>query len=529
MVGLVGRVAELRRQRLVHALPVGRRRLPRADAAGRRRLHARAPVRLGAAPPLGTRPARGAQAALQAGRALLQADAAGPERRADRSRPVRRQIRKQLRVFVALLFLLVGSLGLGRLHPVQPALLPARLGAGARHRLLRGQGRAADRPGGRAGPGADGEHRRRQGRRGRQGERSRTAAPSCMMRIQDKYKPIYRDATRAAAPEDRPQGHVPRARPRHDAAPATLPEGGRVTVANTLPDVNADEILAAARRRHARLPAHPAERGRHRVRRPRDRRGTRFQQTAEQDLREALQALRADRARRRALHAPADRAPAQHQARDPQLPAALDGAGAGATTSSPRFVDSANANFQAFASEEDVAARGPARVPERAVADRRPRCARPARSPTSSGPALQRLRPFARELAPALRKTRPFFRETTPIIRDQIRPFARDVQPTVRDLRQASDDLAVGHAAPDAQLQGAEHVLQHARLQPARRDRAVPVLERLGRARGRDALVAAGRARAGPARHRARRLPHLQLARADRDRATRSSACRPSC
>ena len=35
------------------------------------------------------------------------------------------------------------------------------------------------------------------------------------LNIQDKYKPIYRDAHDAAAPEDRPEGHVRRARPGH--------------------------------------------------------------------------------------------------------------------------------------------------------------------------------------------------------------------------------------------------------------------------------------------------------------------------
>ena len=52
------------------------------------------------------------QAALQAERPLLQAEAAEPGRREDRSRPVRRQIRKQMRVFVAIIFLLVGALAL---------------------------------------------------------------------------------------------------------------------------------------------------------------------------------------------------------------------------------------------------------------------------------------------------------------------------------------------------------------------------------------------------------------------------------
>ncbi len=101
------------------------------------------------------------------------------------------------------------------------------------------------------------------------------------------------------------------------------------------------------------------------------------------------------------------------------------------------LVDSANANFEAFASEETALREALRLFPgaldqteqtlakTSALAGRaRPR----ARAAAARSPATSR---------PALRKTQPFFRETTPIIRDQIRPFARDVQPTVRDLRAA--------------------------------------------------------------------------------------------
>ena len=101
-----------------------------------------------------------------------------------------------------------------------------------------------------------------------------------------------------------------------------------------------------------------------------------------------------------------------------------------------------NANFEAFASEED-SLRAALREFPGALSQTETTLTKAGALADELGPALQRLRPFARELAPALRKTRPFFEETTPIIRDQIRPFARDVQPTVRDLRRASEDLAV--------------------------------------------------------------------------------------
>ena len=106
------------------------------------------------------------------------------------------------------------------------------------------------------------------------------------------------------------------------------------------------------------------------------------------------------------------------------------------------LVDSANANFETFASEE-AALREALRLFPGALDQTEQTLTKTSVLAAELGPALERLRPFARQLAPALRKTQPFFDETTPIIRDQIRPFARDVQPTVRDLRAATNDLAV--------------------------------------------------------------------------------------
>src|SRR3712207_8734853 len=55
------------------------------------------------------------------------ADAAGPQLGTDRTGPLIRQIKKQMRVFVALLFLLVGSLGIaGYILSNQRFYLPAR-------------------------------------------------------------------------------------------------------------------------------------------------------------------------------------------------------------------------------------------------------------------------------------------------------------------------------------------------------------------------------------------------------------------
>jgi phospholipid/cholesterol/gamma-HCH transport system substrate-binding protein len=105
------------------------------------------------------------------------------------------------------------------------------------------------------------------------------------------------------------------------------------------------------------------------------------------------------------------------------------------------LIDSANANFSAFAQEEAALREALQLFPS--TLSQTSTTLRDVNSLASElGPTLQKLRPFARELAPSLRAQRPFLRETTPIIRDQVRPFARDVQPTVRDLKAATKDLA---------------------------------------------------------------------------------------
>jgi phospholipid/cholesterol/gamma-HCH transport system substrate-binding protein len=62
----------------------------------------------------------------------------------------------------------------------------------------------------------------------------------------------------------------------------------------------------------------------------------------------------------------------------------------------------------------------------------------------ASGTANARLLPFAHELAPALQASLPLFRDTTPVIRNQLRPFAVAVQPVARLLKPASAALARG-------------------------------------------------------------------------------------
>ena len=89
-------------------------------------------------------------------------------------------------------------------------------------------------------------------------------------------------------------------------------------------------------------------------------------------------------------------------------------------------------------------------------------------------PTLAALRPPIRRLEATNAAVRPFLRETTSILRDQIRPFVRAARPWTADLRVATVNGA--KAAPDLtdSLTGAQPLLQHRRLQPRRARRACP-------------------------------------------------------
>ena len=350
-----------------------------------------------------------------------------------------RQIKKQLPVFVALLALLVVSLGIGgyilsNQRFYLPGWVPVlgtefyevEVELATSQAVVPGQGQTVNVAGVKVGE--VGKVTLEEGR------------AVVVMRIRDEYRPIHRDATVLLRPKTGLKDMFLALDP-GTASAGDIPEGGRVRVANTLPDVNADEILAQLdgdTRDYLRILLNAG--------------GTafddeatgaagRYDQTAEQDLREAFKRfeptardgerftrllIRRRHNIKRVIHNFQELSTALAR-RDDQLAS---------------LVDSANANFEAFASEED-SLRAALREFPGALSQTETTLTKAGALADELGPALERLRPFARELAPALRKTRPFFDETTPIIRDQIRPFARDVQPTVRDLRRASEDLAV--------------------------------------------------------------------------------------
>jgi phospholipid/cholesterol/gamma-HCH transport system substrate-binding protein len=345
-----------------------------------------------------------------------------------------RQIKKQLPVFVALVVLLVGAIGVSAyLLSHQRFYLPAWVpGIGTdfyeveaelptAQAVVPGQGQTVNVAGVKVGE--VGEVNLENGR----------AVVS--LQIKDKYKPIYQDATILLRPKTGLKDMILALDPGTPKA-GELEEGGRVTVANTLPDINSDEVLStldADTRAYLRILINAGGTA------LRDD-STASQQGAPADLREVFKrfeptARDADKftkllAQRRtnikrAIHS-FSALSTELGSKDDQL---------------ARLVVSANANFEAFAQEES-ALREALRLFPSTLSQTATTLNHTASLASQLGPTLQKLRPFARELAPSLRAQRPFLRETTPIIRDQVRPFARDTQPVVRDLKAATADLA---------------------------------------------------------------------------------------
>lgn len=249
------------------------------------------------------------------------------------------------------------------------------------------------------------------------------------MKIRRKYLPIYKDATILLRPKTGLKDMYLELDP-GNAKAGKLAKGRPVPLARTLPDVNPDEFLSSldgdtlAYLRVLLNSGAEAFEGDS----PAQLRQTfkRFEPTG-RDLRRITGEVSLRRRNvRRVIHNFQELVTALGE-RDRQL---------------STFVDSANANFQAIASQEQNLRQALTLLPG-TLAQTRETLIDVDSLATQLGPALGKLRPGARALGPALRQTRPFLRATTPVIKNEIRPFARDTRPTTRDLRSAAKDLAV--------------------------------------------------------------------------------------
>jgi phospholipid/cholesterol/gamma-HCH transport system substrate-binding protein len=250
-----------------------------------------------------------------------------------------------------------------------------------------------------------------------------------------KYTPVYRNAHILLRPKTGLKDMYLALDPGTKAAGA-LPSGGTVVVANTLPDVNPDEVLAsldADTRAYLQIlvgaggQAFTDAPGRTGETAAALRQTFKRFEPTNRDLAKITGLLSTRRAHISRVVHNFRLITDELNSTDGQL---------------GRFVEQANANFQAFANQDANLRAALALLPG-ALSTTRDTLVKADALGKKLGPTSQALRPTARALGPALRDVRPFLRETTPVIRDQLRPFTKIARPTVRDLRAAAKDLAV--------------------------------------------------------------------------------------
>ena len=251
------------------------------------------------------------------------------------------------------------------------------------------------------------------------------------LEIKPEYKGLIReDASALLRPKTALKDMFVEVDPGHGKV---VPEGGRITVANSLPDINPDEIysaLDADTRPYLKLLVAGAGKG---------------LKNRGDDLREVFRRFEPiHRDLARVTRATAERRhELKHLIHDYGLLMTEVG-------SHPedlrRLVTASHSVFDALANEDTQISESVARLPgslrasERALAVVR-RFAPVLRS------SLESLRPAVRELPETNAAVTPFLRQTEPVIRTQIRPFVRAARPWTNDLRLAARDTA--KATPD--------------------------------------------------------------------------------
>ncbi len=212
-----------------------------------------------------------------------------------------------------------------------------------------------------------------------------------------------------------------------------IPDGGRISVENTAPDVDPDEILSALdtdTRAYLKLLVSGLGKGL-------DNNGD--------DLREVFsrfEPLHRDVARVTDAFADRRAALAQLVHNYGLLTEEL----ARNDEELTRLVTASNDVFEAFASQDDNIARAVSLFPG-ALETTGTTLAKVNRLGQVLGPTLDDLRPAFRQLDVANRQVLPLVRRHTDTVRDEIRPFVRKAQPYVDDLRPAARKLKA--AVPD--------------------------------------------------------------------------------
>lgn len=249
------------------------------------------------------------------------------------------------------------------------------------------------------------------------------------MKIRPEYDRVYKDASVLLRPKTGLKDMVAELTPGTPAA-GRLPEGGVIPIAQTLPDVNLDEILAALdadTRDFLLLLLNDGAEGLGSERKGRELAAAirRLEPTAKyaRAINEGLATRRRNLAR--VVHN-FSLLTDELGKRDTQL---------------ANFVQNSNAVFATLA-EQDASLRAILQRLPGTLSATNTALGKVDALATELGPTLEALRPAARALGPSLRETRPFLRTSTPIVRDEIRPFTRAALPTVQELRPAMRDLA---------------------------------------------------------------------------------------
>jgi phospholipid/cholesterol/gamma-HCH transport system substrate-binding protein len=254
------------------------------------------------------------------------------------------------------------------------------------------------------------------------------------MELEPKYAHrVHPDATMLLRPKTGLKDMIVELNPGTKAGGPAVGDGYTIPVAQTLPDVNLDEILAVLdgdTRTYLQMLLNGAATGLEGNGGNLAQVFRRFEPTARDTAKftELLQQRR--QYIRRSIHSFGVFTNAL-AARDQQL---------------ATFVDSSNQVFKHFANQDANLQRTIALLPA-ALRDTNRALKQATTFADEAGPALSALRPGARALGPSLVATRPFLRETTPIIRDQLRPFTRVATPVLRELRPAAAEFA--DATPD--------------------------------------------------------------------------------
>jgi phospholipid/cholesterol/gamma-HCH transport system substrate-binding protein len=253
------------------------------------------------------------------------------------------------------------------------------------------------------------------------------------MELEQEFKDVvHTDATALLRPRTGLKDMFIELDPGSRAAPL-MKEHARISVDNTAPDVDADEILSALdtdTRAYLKLLLNGVGKG----------------------LKGRGDDLRAVLARLGPLHRDLARVNGAFASRRREVARLIHNYGSTVTELGKRdkeltsLVRSQSAALERWASEDRNVSLAVSRLPS-TLNQVRSALVKVDQLGREIPPGIGAMRPVVRQLELTNRQVRPFAREATPILRDRVRPFVRVARPYVRTIRPAARNLAKG--SPD--------------------------------------------------------------------------------